>query len=272
MGTRVQDKVCIVIGGGNMPGEYIGNGRASAILLAREGAKVMVTARHLGRAQETVDMIKAEGGEAFAYEMDSTDEQACLDMAKKCVEVYGRIDVMFYNAGIVPNEDSGFYTTSLETWERVFNVNLTGAWLASRAVIPYFQEQGWGNVIFNSSMASKIHGAVGGSERGAVAYGVSKAGMNMLGHQIALRFAKDGVRCNNVIIGMMKTSCGIEPSVARGMGREEAIEFREKRVPLKGGMGDAWDTANAVLWLASDESKFVSGTDFIVDGAAINQL
>lgn len=262
MPGRLAGKIAVVVGGGQMPGSGIGNGRAISVLFAREGAKVMVVARHLERAQETVDMILEEGGEAFAYACDTTDENQVKQMFAACVEKYGCIDIMMNNVGIVPNSDTGLLTTPEDTYEKVMDVNLKAALFCIRNVHPYMQKQGKGAIVQTTSMA----GACVTKNGGPITYSLSKCGMIRLGELAAAQFAKDGIRCNNIILGMVQTPIGIEPSVERGIERQSAIEMRNKLVPLKGGMGTAWDTAYAALFLASDEAKYITGVNLPVDG------
>lgn len=264
MAGRLDGKIAIVVGGGQMPGEGLGNGRAIAILFAREGAKVMVVARHQERAQTTVDMIKEEGGEAFAYACDTANEEQVKKMFAVCKERYGRIDIMMNNVGIVPNSDTGLLTTDEETYDRVMDVNLKAALFCIRHVHPYMQQQGGGAIVQTASMA----GMCVTKNNSPITYSLSKCAMIRLGELAAAQFAKDGIRCNNIILGMIQTPIGIEPSVERGIDRQKAIDMRNNLVPLKGGMGTAWDTAYAALFLASDEAKFITGANLPVDGGS----
>jgi len=257
--VRLKDKVAIVVGGGQTPGETIGNGRATAILFAREGASVLVTDVRIDSAAETVAMIEAEGGRASAFEMDVTDEGACRRMAEQCVERYGRIDILHNNVGIGAR-DASPSRVEVEDFERIFRVNLRGPLLASRAVVPQMRQQGSGAIINVSSIAS-IAGVTN-----MIGYRTSKAALNALTQSLALANARYGIRVNAILPGLINTPMAIEGiSAARGISREELIAQRDRQVPL-GAMGSAWDVAQAALFLASDEAKFVTGVLLPVDG------
>jgi len=259
MGNRLKDKIAIVVGAGQVPGDAVGNGRAVSILFAREGASVMLVDRRLDSALETKSMIDAEDGNCFAFQADVVNEGDCRRMAEKCVETYGRIDVLVNNVGIGEG-DRSLTELSEEAWDRILNVNLKGMFFTCKYVLPAMEKQERGSVINISSAAAVC----------AVryfAYKISKAGVNALTHQLALKYAKKGIRLNAIMPGLLNTPMAIE-GIQRALGitREELIRRRNEMVPLKGGMGDAWDTAYAALFLASDESKFVTSVILPVDG------
>jgi len=259
MGKRLENKVAIVVGAGQTPGDTIGNGRAISVLFAREGARVMLVDRRLDSALETKSMIDQEGGEAIAFEADIVKEDDCRRIAERCVEAYGRIDVLVNNVGIGEG-DRNVVNLSEEAWDKIFDVNLKGMFLTCKYVLPVMEKQESGSIINTSSAAAVC--AVG-----YVAYKLSKAGVNALTHQIAMKYAKKGIRSNAIQPGLMNTPMAIEGvSKALGKSKEEIITFRDEMVPLKGGMGDAWDTAYAALFLASDESKFITSVILPVDG------
>ncbi len=259
MGNRLQDKVAIVVGAGQTPGETIGNGRATAILFAREGAKVMLVDRRLDSAEETRAMIEKEGGQAFAHEADVTQAGDCERFAAKCMETHGRIDVLHNNVGI-GGGDRGLIHLAEEDWDAIMRVNLKGAFLSCKHVMPHMVANGSGSIVNISSVAAVC--AVN-----MLAYKNSKAGLNAMSHSIAMGAAAKGVRVNVIMPGLMNTPMAIEGlSQARGVPREELIRQRDALVPLKGGMGSAWDIAHAALFLASDEAKFITGVTLAVDG------
>lgn len=266
MDKRLEGKVAVVVGGGQTPGTGIGNGRAISIMLARHGARVLVTARHLDRAQATVDMIKEEGGEASAAAADILYEEQCRDIMKTCVQRYGKIDILVNNAGIAPRADAGDRILDEEKWDMAMNVNIRGVLYCCCHAIPYMAEQGKGSIVNISSTASI---AVNKSSNvGSFTYGISKRGLNALSELLAIQNAEKGIRCNTIILGSMDTPMGMD-AFSKSMGsisHEEATKIRNRGIPLKGGMGDAWDTAYAVLFLASDESKFITGASLPVDG------
>ena len=256
---RLQDKVAIVTGAGQTPGETIGNGRATAILFAREGARVLLVDRVAGRARETEAMIAAEGGTATVFEADVTREDDCRAMAAACVEHFGRIDILHNNVGI-GTRDGGATHLELEAWKKIIDVNLTGAFLACKHVLPQMREQGSGSIINISSLASI-------ASTGMLAYKVSKAGLNALTQQIAIGNARQGIRCNAILPGLMNTPMAIEGfAQATGAAKEDLIRARDSMVPLRAKQGTAWDVAYAALFLASDEAQFITGVLLSVDG------
>jgi NAD(P)-dependent dehydrogenase (short-subunit alcohol dehydrogenase family) len=256
---RLRDKNVIVVGGGQMAGEGIGNGRATAILFAREGARVLVGDCDLASARETVAMISAEGGVAEAQQVDITRDVECKALVDACLERWGRLDVLHNNVGI-GRGDAGPASISDEDWDHIFDVNVKGAMHTCRHALPVMRRQEAGVILNVSSIASIC--AVG-----LVAYKSSKAALNALTHAIALGNAKYGIRANAILPGLMNTPMAVEGiSQARGVDRAELIAQRDARVPLRGGMGSAWDVAHAALFLASDDARFITGVMLPVDG------
>ena len=259
MGDRLKDKVAIVVGAGQSPGETVGNGRATAILFAREGARVMLADNRLESAQETQAIIEKEGGQAFSFQADVTSEADCRAMTEKCLETWERIDVLHNNVGI-GERGAGFVSMPEAEWQRFMDINLKGMFLTCQQAIPHMIRQESGVIINISSVASVM-------STGAIAYKTSKAGVNALTHGLALEAAPHGVRVNAILPGLMETPMAIEGRVrAYGQTREEVVGPRNERVPLKGGMGTGWDVAHAALFLASDEAKFITGVLLPVDG------
>jgi len=258
--VRLAGKVAIVVGAGQTPGDTIGNGRATAISFAREGARLLLVDRNGDSARETQEMVSAEGGEASAFEADVTDENACRAIAAECASRYGRIDVLHNNVGIGAG-DAGAVHLELDAWRRILDVNLTAMFLSCKHVLPHMREQRSGSIINISSLAS-IAAAVG-----MLAYKVSKAGVNALTQQIAMTNARHGIRCNAILPGLMNTPMAVEGiAQARGIDKEVLIKARDSMVPLRAEMGTAWDVANAAVFLASDEAKFITGVLLPVDG------
>ena len=256
---RLKDKVAIVVGAGQTPGDTIGNGRAASILFAREGARVVLVDHNLESALETQAMIEAEGGACFSFLADVTREDECRGFVQAAIEAYGRIDVLHNNVGIGGGDDEILSLTEA-AWDRIMSVNLKGLFLSSRSVLPVMREQRAGSIINISSIAAVC-------STGIVAYKTSKAGVNALTHQIALENAKYNVRANAIMPGLMNTPMAIEGiSKARGVSKEDLIRQRDASVPLGGKMGTAWDVAYAALFLASDEAKFITGVVLPVDG------
>lgn len=255
---RLQGKAAIVVGAGQTPGDTIGNGRATAILFALEGARVLCVDRDLGSAEETRTMIQKEGGTALAFEADVTSEDACRAIAAACIDAFGRIDVLHNNVGIGAG-DAGVMKLEQDAWQRIFDVNLTAMFLTCKHVLPVMREQRSGAIVNISSIASI-------ASTGMAAYKVSKAGVNALTQQIAMGNARYGIRCNAILPGLMNTPMAIEGiSSALGVPKDELIKARDAMVPL-GAMGTAWDVAKAAVFLASDEASFITGVLLPVDG------
>ena len=259
MSARLADKVAIVVGGGQTRGETIGNGRATAVLFAREGAKVLVVDRSLAAAQETAAQIESEGGVAVAHEADATSEAACIGLIARGVELYGRIDVLHNNVGI-GGGDSGPAHLDEDAWDRILQVNLKSVILPCKHVLPVMRRQRSGAIVNVSSIAAVCATPI-------VAYKVSKAGINAYTQSLAVGNAKHGIRANVIMPGLMNTPMAIEGiSQALGIAREDLIRQRDAQVPLRGKMGTAWDVAYAALFLASDEARFITGVLLPVDG------
>ncbi len=256
---RLKDKVAIVIGAGQTRGDTIGNGRAAAVLFAREGAQVMLVDRRADSAHETESMIVAEGGTATVFEADVTHEEDCRAAAAACVDAFGRIDVLHNNVGI-GRGDAGATHLDLGAWNEIIDVNLTTMFLACKHVLPQMRGQRSGSIINISSLASI-------ASTGMLAYKVSKAGVNALTQQIAMGNARYGIRCNAILPGLMNTPMAIEGfSEAQGVPKDEVIRARDAMVPLRAKQGTAWDVANAALFLASDDAQFITGVLLPVDG------
>ena len=265
MEDRLKDKVVIVIGAGQQSGDTIGNGRAISILFAREGAKVMLVDQNIESAQETKLMIDKEGKVSFTFKANIVEEDECRQLAEKCVDVYGRIDILVNNVGIGEG-DRSVVNLSEDVWDKIFNTNLKGMFFTCKYILPVMEKQGSGSIINISSIASICATPL-------VAYKISKSGVNSLTHQLAMKYAKKGIRINAIMPGYMNTPMAIEGiSRARGITKEDLIKERNSAVPLKGGMGDAWDTAYAALFLASDEAKFITSVILPVDGGQSSRI
>lgn len=260
MAGRVEGKVALVVGGGQTPGATIGNGRATSILLAREGAKVVVADVHLDRAEDTADAIREEGGDAVAVAVDVLDEASVRETVEATVGRYGRIDLLHNNVGAsLSIGDRPATELEVEGWDRVVNINLRGMWLACKWAIPHMQQQGGGSIVNISSMAA-MHAYP------RVGYKVTKMGVIGLTEQLAGAHAKDLIRVNTILPGLMNTPMAIEARVEAGQPREEVLAERNARIPLGGEMGSAWDVAYASLFLHSDEARFITGVSLPVDG------
>ena len=257
---RLKDKVGIVVGAGQTPGETIGNGRAAAILFARAGAKVLLVDRDRRSAEETAAMITKEGGMARCVEGDWTRAADCAAYAQACVEAWGRIDFLHNNVGIGAG-DSVPEEVAEEAFDRIIRVNLKGCLLSCQAVLPIMRRQQSGSIVNISSIAAVAYAAP------LTAYKISKLGMNALGQSLALSNARYGIRVNTIMPGLMDTPMAIEGLVqATHAAREQIRAQRDKQVPLRHKMGSGWDIAYASVFLHSDEAGFITGVVLPVDG------
>ena len=258
---RLEGKTAIIIGAGQNPGETIGNGRATALRFAQEGAKVMAVDRNLSSAEETAAMIKKEGGDCIAFEADVT-KQATLGAAVAAAHKrWGHIDILHYNVGV---SLGGGDTTLLDFTEEIFDrcaaINLRGAIMACKHVIPIMRQQRGGVIIMISSFAVIENNPL-------IAYKVTKAGMNAFIRQVAIDNAEWGIRANAIMPGLMDTPMAVDTRVrVTGKTRAQVAAERDARVPLRHKMGTAWDVANAALFLASDEANHITGVELLVDG------
>jgi NAD(P)-dependent dehydrogenase (short-subunit alcohol dehydrogenase family) len=259
MAGRLEGKRAIVVGAGQTPGETIGNGHAAAVLFAREGASVLCVDRIEERARSTADEISNAGGEARVFVADISQAEECAALVRVGVEGWGRLDILLNNAGI-GGGDAPAHLVDPKAWERILSVNLSGMLWTIKAALPVMRSQGAGSIVNISSLAS----IAGGNQ---IAYEVSKAGVNRLTTSVAQSNARHGIRCNAIAPGLMDTPMAVS-GIAQATGRStaEVREERDRRVPLGGKMGTAWDTAHAALFLASDEARFITGVILPVDG------
>lgn len=268
MTNRVDGKIAVVVGAGQTEGETIGNGRATALLLAREGATVLCVDRIGERARETADMIAGERSAAAASSM-AADVTVAADCARIIAEAqarYGRLDILVNNVGIGGGGDAPAHRLEEHVFDRIMAVNLKGMWLTTKAAIPAMRAQKGGAIVNISSLAA-LTGAT------QMAYEVSKAAVNRLTTSVAQSNARYGIRANAIMMGFMDTPMAVA-GIARATGRP-AAEIRAERdaqVPLRGKMGTGWDTAYAALFLASDEARFITGETLRVDGGMGNGL
>lgn len=256
---RLAGRVALVTGAGCV-GPGWGNGRATAVLFAREGAAVAVADRDLAAAEETARLIAAEGGRAAVIDADVTDPASVAAMVARCLDTFGRVDVLQNNVGGSVTGDP--VSMLLETFEAQIALNLTSVFLTCKHVLPVMERQGRGVVINVGSIGGMRH--LGHDTAG---YTAAKAGLVQLTRQLAVKYGPKGIRCNTVIPGMMDTPL-LEHRVSKQAGRADLATLRAEartRVPL-GRRGDAWDVAYASLFLASDEAKYVTGTEILVDG------
>jgi NAD(P)-dependent dehydrogenase (short-subunit alcohol dehydrogenase family) len=259
MPRRVEGKAAIVVGGGQTPGETVGNGRATAIVLGREGARVCVVDRNLASAQDTADMIRRDGGEAWAFAADVTRETDVKGLIAAAVERFGRLDILHNNVGASLALGDAVATDLTEAaFDRSVAVNLKATWLTCKHALPALREAR-GSIVNIASMAAR-------NAYPLVGYKTTKAAVVALTENLAAHNARYGVRANSILPGLMNTPMAIESRVAAGTPREEVIASRDRRVPLGRRMGTGWDVAHAALFLHSEEAGFITGVALAVDG------
>ena len=252
MGERLRGKVAIVTGAAPN-GDGVGNGMATAILFAREGAKVVLVNRNAERAGKLAKQINADGGQAMPFAGDVAREDVAAALAEFAVEQYGRLDILHNNVGLLaPGTPE---TVSLADWHKALEVNLTTALLCTRYCIPRMKQGGTGSIIMVSSIAG-AHGLMGGP--GSVALATAKAGLHGFTRSVAADYATQNIRANCIIVGSVHT-----PMAA--LFGPEARERRKNMVPMK-TEGTAWDIAHGAVYLASDESRWVTGLLLPIDG------
>lgn len=260
---RLHNKVAIIVGAGQTAGETIGNGRATALLFAREGARLLLVDRDPVSVEETRQMIIAEGGQAITFTADITQSAQCAALVEACMAEYGRIDILHNNVGIM-HGDNHAIDLSEEVWDRIMNVNLKGMFLTIKHVLPIMKEQASGVITNISSISAMLSGVP------FIAYNTSKAGVNGLTTALVVKCAQYGVRVNAIMPGLLETPMAVdEPATTKGLSRENVAAGRNAAVPLGGKMGTAWDVAYAALFLASDEAKFITGALLPVDGGLL---
>ena len=256
---RLQGKVAIVTGAGSV-GPGWGNGRAITVRFAEEGARVFAVDKNAASMDETLALVHEVQGDVTPYTCDVTDSTAIAKLVADCVEQYGGIDVLVNNVGgPVPG---GPVRLSQEDWLGQLNINLNSVFLMCKHVIPVMETRGGGSIVnIASTSGIRFSGAP------AVGYAAAKAGVIQFGRVVAVEFAPKRIRVNAVLPGQLHTPL-VDAVLARdqsGGDIKTLLERRQKRIPLP-FMGDGRDTANAALFLASDEARFVTGTEIIVDG------
>jgi NAD(P)-dependent dehydrogenase (short-subunit alcohol dehydrogenase family) len=257
---RLAGKVALVTGAGSS-GPGWGNGKATAVLFAREGAKVFLVDVNADAVAETKAIIDGEGGACASWRADVSQSAEVAALVASCVETYGRIDVLHNNVGI--SALGGPVETDEASWDRVFQVNLKSVFLTCKHVLPIMVAQGGGSIINISSVASIRWGGVA-----YLSYSASKAALNQLTKCVGLEYARRGIRCNCILPGLMDTPMPrvqLMEAFSGAGGLVEMLRVRDSISPT-GKQGEPWDVAYAALFLASDESKYVNAAELIVDG------
>lgn len=259
MSQRFQDRIVVISGAGSV-GSGWGNGRAAAVQFAREGAQVFGVDRNLAAMDETAERIAEFGGSFATAACDVTDNAAVAAMVADCHARFGRIDVLVNNVG--GSAAGGPVEMSEEVWDAQVDFNLKSVFLTCKHVLPIMEAQG-GGAIVNLASTSGIRWT--GSAQ--VAYAACKAGVIQFGRVVAVQYAARGIRVNTVVPGQMHTPMVEVRLAGQRTGGDVAalIQQRVARIPL-GFAGDGRDTANAVVFLASDEARFITGTELVVDG------
>lgn len=264
---RLKGKIAVVIGAGQSPGEAMGNGRATTIRFAQEGASVLAVDRNLESARESLAMAENAlvDGEAFAADVTKTESlQAAIDAA---MSRWGRIDILHYNVGVsVMGGEQTLDKLTDEVFDLVNAINLRGAIMAAKFVRPIMRKQGSG-VLINVSSMTAIE-----TFTPLVAYRTSKAGMLAFTQHFAMENAEYGIRANSILPGLMETAMAVDTRMRlSGRSREDIVAERNSRIPLRRG-GTGWDVANAAVFLASDEASFITGVNLPVDGGSLSKI
>jgi NAD(P)-dependent dehydrogenase (short-subunit alcohol dehydrogenase family) len=253
----LKDKVAILFGAGSI-GPGWGNGKATAVLFARNGAHVLCVDVKPEAAQETVDIIRGEGGVATGLACDVTNSQAVSDVVDEVIRQHGRIDVLHNNVGYATM--GGPVELDEAAWHRTIDLNLTSCFITCKHVLPHMLQRRSGAIVNVSSVA-----AIRYTGYPYVAYYAAKAAVNNFTMGLALQYAKDGIRVNAVMPGLMNTPLIFQQISGQYRDAEEMVKARNAACPM-GRMGTAWDVAKAALFLASDQAEYITGVSLPVDG------
>jgi NAD(P)-dependent dehydrogenase (short-subunit alcohol dehydrogenase family) len=260
---RLKQKIALIIGAGQQPGQTLGNGRATAERFAQEGAILFLVDINADWLNETVQAIRTAGGQVESLVADITKESECSKIVAECFKKYGRIDILHNNVGLSKG-DKKTSELDVSSWEYIMDRNLKGMFMMCKHTLPIMIEQKSGCIINISSTASM-------AARPTITYKTSKAGVNALTQHIAIENAPFGIRANAVLPGLMDTPMAINRRAEeRGVSPDLIRQERNALVPLK-RMGSAWDVANAAVFLASDEAAYITGVLLPVDGGLLQK-
>jgi len=256
---RVEGKVAIVTGAGSTPGPGVGTGKATAVVLAREGASVLLVDLHPERAEETLQMISGEGGKAQVFAADVTEAAGCQAMVRAAVDAFGTVDILVNNVGLA--QLGTVVDTSEEAWDRALDVNLRSAFLASKYAVPVMAEKGAGSIV-NIASISALRGD------GTVAYSAAKGGLIAMTVDMAYSHGRQGIRANAIAPGHITTP--MVASVSAPGARAEFMNTMRAEAGLLGTPGTGWDVAWAAAFLASDEARWITGAVLPVESGVLS--
>ena len=265
---RLAGKIAVIVGAGQSPGEGIGNGRATVLRFAQEGAKILAVDRDLAAAEETAALAAKEGSECVPFAAEVTREATLAAVMAEAMQRWGRIDILHNNVGVsVGGGDKPIEELTEEAYDRVSAINLRGTIMACKHALPIMRRQQAGAIVNISSVAAFEN------TYPLITYKVTKAGMIAFTQQLALQNAPYGIRANCILPGLMDTPMAVDTRArASNRSRAEIAAERDAKVPLRGKMGTGWDVANAALFLASDEANFITGAALPVDGGALVKI
>ncbi|HET6949695.1 MAG TPA: SDR family oxidoreductase [Acidimicrobiales bacterium] len=256
---RVEGKVAIVTGAGSTPGPGVGTGKATAVVLAREGASVLLVDLHPERAEETRRLIEEEGGTAAVFAADCTTSAGCEGMVRAALDAFGTVDILVNNIGLAAL--GTVVDTTEEAWDRALDINLRTAFLASKFAVPVMAGQGAGSIV-NVSSISALRGD------GTVAYSAAKGALLAMTVDMAYAHGRQGIRVNAVAPGHITTPMVM--SVSAPGPRAEFMSRMRSEAGLLGTPGTGWDVAWAVVFLASDEARWITGVTLPVESGVLS--
>jgi NAD(P)-dependent dehydrogenase (short-subunit alcohol dehydrogenase family) len=257
MSDRLKDKVALLFGAGSV-GPGWGNGKATAVLFARNGARVICVDVNLEAARETVGIIEGEGGAATALACDVTKSDDVARLVADVIKQHGRIDILHNNVGYATM--GGPIELDENAWRRTIDLNVTSCFITCKYVLPHMLQRRSGSIVNVSSVA-----AIRYTGYPYIAYYAAKAAVNNFTMGLALQYAKDGIRVNAVMPGLMNTPLIFQQISGQYTDADEMVKARDAACPM-GRMGTAWDIAKAALFLASDEAEYITGVSLPVDG------